>query len=346
MEIQKKRIAHLDKVYAVAAVQIDGKDYCMAASENRGGTCLLIDIETGKCFTVWDGPGGVMSLEQVKGEQAVLSIEAFYPVFDSKESVICRTELAFEDGKLKAEKKKLCNLPYVHRIGLVYEGGKPFLVASTLCAYKAYTEDWSQPGSIFAGEYKKDRPLELTCLYEGLTKNHGMYIDETKSSPEIYAGAAEGILHIRKEGDWKVQLWDAGETSDICLADVDRDGTDEIAVIQGFHGEHIRLLKRQDGNFCCIGELPVRFGHVLWAGEIFGSLYLIGGSRGGDKELSLYRVERGEKPGFELVYHDVGTGAAQIAVLRGKVKVKILAASHGEDAVDMYTLTIGRRQER
>lgn len=346
MEIQKKRIAHLDKVYAVAAVQIGGRDYCMAASENRDGTCLLIDIETEQCVTVWDGPGGVMSLVPVRGEQAVLSIEGFYPVFDSKESVICRTELAFEDGKLKAEKKKLCNLPYVHRIGLVYEGGKPFLVASTLCAYKAYTEDWSQPGSIFAGEYKKDRPLELTCLYEGLTKNHGMYIDETKSSPEIYAGAAEGILHIRKEGGWNVQLWDAGETSDICLADVDRDGTEEIAVIQGFHGRHIRLLKQQADGFCCIGELPLRFGHVLWAGEIFGSLYLIGGSRGGDKALSVYRVERGEKPKLHLVYRDVGTGAAQIAVLRRKDKVRILAASHGEDAVDMYTLTIGRRQER
>ncbi len=346
MEIQKKRIAHLDKVYAVAAVQIDGRDYCMAASENRDGTCLLIDIETEQCVTVWDGPGGVMSLVPVRGEQAVLSIEAFYPVFDSKESVICRTELTLDDGKLKAVKKKLCNLPYVHRIGVVYEGSRTFLVASTLCADKAYTEDWSQPGSFFAGEYKKGCPITLASLYEGLTKNHGMYIDETKGSPEIYAGATEGILHIRKEGDWKVQLWNVGETSDICLADVDGDGTEEIAVIQGFHGGHIRLLKQQAGGFCCIGELPLQFGHVLWAGEIFGSLYLIGGSRGGDKELSLYRVERGEKPGFELVYRDVGTGAAQIAVLRGKDKVRILAASHGEDAVDMYTLTIGRRQER
>ncbi|EEG75069.1 hypothetical protein [[Clostridium] hylemonae] len=339
MEIRKKRIAHLEKVYAVTAVRVDGREFCMAASENRGGTCLLIDPESEECFTVWNGPGGVMSLVPLKEEQAVLSIEGFYPVYDSKEAAVCKTVLAFRDGKLTTDKTELCRLPYVHRIGIVNGDGKTFLIASTLCNDKAYVEDWNHPGAVYVGEYVKGCPVSLTCLYEGLTKNHGMYIKEDNSCAHIFVGAAEGILHLCKAGAWSARLWKAGETSDVWLEDVDGDGNDEIAAIQGFHGDRIRFLRRQGERYCCIGELPVQFGHVLWAGELFGELYIIGGSRAGDKALSFYRVERKKKPVFVPVYCDFGTGAAQIAVVRGKRSARIFAASHGEDAVDMYTLS-------
>ena len=80
-------------LYAAAQVMVDGRRYYVVSSENPGGKALLIDAETEECFLLPDGPGGVMTFIQAPGESAMLSIEEFYPVFNSASAKIIKTEL-------------------------------------------------------------------------------------------------------------------------------------------------------------------------------------------------------------------------------------------------------------
>ena len=84
MQVKKRFLARLPWVYAITTLELEGRTWCLAASEleGEGGDCLLIDPDTGAVHTVWTGPGGVMSLVPIPGEAgAFLSIDEFYPVF-------------------------------------------------------------------------------------------------------------------------------------------------------------------------------------------------------------------------------------------------------------------------
>ena len=78
-------------LYAAAQVMVDGRRYYVVSSENPGGKALLIDAETEECLLLPDGPGGVMTFIQAPGESAMLSIEEFYPVFNSASAMIIKT---------------------------------------------------------------------------------------------------------------------------------------------------------------------------------------------------------------------------------------------------------------
>ena len=69
MQVKKRFLARLPWVYAITTLELEGRTWCLAASEleGGGGDCLLIDPDTGAVHTVWTGPGGVMSLVPIPG---------------------------------------------------------------------------------------------------------------------------------------------------------------------------------------------------------------------------------------------------------------------------------------
>lgn len=340
MRVEKKHLADLEMVYAVAAFHMNGKEYCLAASEKKGGSCLLLDPQTGERWELWDRPGGVMTLLQVPGRNAFLSIEEFYPVFLSEKAGVYETTLSFENGNLKTEKIKLCDLPFVHRVGLMEEEDGLYLMGASLCSGKDYVEDWSRPGGIYIGKYEYGCPVTLTEVYHGLTKNHGMYIEKEGQGSTAYIGAQEGVAKCwrnRQYGQWECRLLDLGETSDIWLSDVDGDGEKEMAVIQGFHGGSIRIFKSYEKNPRKFSEIPICFGHVLWAGEILGNRCIIGGSRDGDKELAVYELTQDGGTCRKTIL-DQEMAPTQIAVGGRSGSSCIYTANHGAGSVDMYTL--------
>ena len=63
MKVNKKVLGTLNKCYALAQVEFDGKNYLACAAEKED-PCYLYDYEGNFIEKLWDGPGGVMSLEQ------------------------------------------------------------------------------------------------------------------------------------------------------------------------------------------------------------------------------------------------------------------------------------------
>lgn len=342
MHFEKTFLADLPLVYAVSAIEISGKPYFLAASEleGQGSLCLLLDPVSGRKDVIWDAPGGVMSLIPIPGEDgAFLSIEEFYPVFKSEKASIHKTVVKVLENGLEISKQLICRLPFTHRITLLQEPDGIYLAAANLCNSKKFVEDWSDPGGVHIGPYTLEPKLET--VLGGLSKNHGMYTQPTARGDVLWIGAHEGVTRYwREDGCWKHEFVIRDETSDMWIADIDGDGQDEMAVIQGFHGNQAKVLKCVDGLWQSIAELPIDFGHVVWAGDVLGKRCLITGSRGGDMALKLHQVVSSDGGlGFETHILEEGVGSTQIAVVNNGQSVWICSANHETGTVDLYTVT-------
>lgn len=322
---------------------VEGRTCFLAASEQEGdgSLCLLLDPETGRKDVLWESPGGVMSLIPVPDQEGVfLSIEEFYPVFRSENASIWRNRLTMQEDHVTVSRELLCRLPFVHRITLLQEPDGLYLAAANLCSSKKFVEDWSDPGSVYIGRYGESVKLEK--IAGGLTKNHGMFTQKTADGDVLWIGTQEGVSRYwQKNGCWKYETVVRDETSDMWISDIDADGIEEMAVIQGFHGNNARLLKQTAGAWNLKTELPIDFGHVVWTGQILGSSCLITGSRGGDMALKLHHIlPEADGYRFETQILEAGVGSTQIAVAECGNGVWICSANHGSGTVDLYTLTV------
>ena len=68
MHFTKRILEEQDHCYAVEVMQVQGEPYVFYAAENRGG-CFAWDCETlSKRLSVWEQPGGTMSIVEIPGK--------------------------------------------------------------------------------------------------------------------------------------------------------------------------------------------------------------------------------------------------------------------------------------
>lgn len=330
-------------LYAVGMAQIDGRPCYIASSESRGGQALAVDCGTGEVLPLPDGPGGVMTFVQAAGESAVLSIEAFFPVFDSAGAKIVKTVLHRAGGRVAAERRVLAEAPYVHRIAQLREEDGVYLAAGILCRQKAFSDDWSSPGRLQIAPYRPDmRHLALETVYDGIWKHHAMQVRRNQAGyDELYFGGAEGCFRtVRRQGAWVTERILDVPTSDIVLCDLDGDGREELAVIEGFHGDNVAVFREAEGGYRRVLDLPAAFGHVLWGGTLLGAPALVVGSRAREKELALYRLQAGPAGTLEVAERtEIDRGGAPAQILVREEDGVILATNHDTGELVRYSLS-------
>lgn len=336
MNIEKVKIVDLPMVYVTAELTLGGKRYLAAVSEAPGEHAYIIDPETCDYAELWQGDTGVMNVIQIPGTDKLLTITRFYPIFQSKEAAICLLEPTQKGYMSPWRIREVLRLPFCHRIGIVRNPNGLFVLGCALCEDKAYQEDWNQPGAIYMAPIPQntDGEWKLTKVFGGLTKNHGLHIEDGN---QVYICAENGVLHFDmadyRAGEERMPtLISATPTSDISIAHVD--GARMAGVIEPFHGDTLALYALDKNRYALQGRWDISFGHVVWLGEVLGQPAIIAGSRGGDRQLELIFIRTGER--IEL---DRNVGPTQISVYRDGGRVKILAANHGAGEVSLYTLT-------
>lgn len=349
MKISSRTLARLERGYSISllparAGQVAG---LLAGSEGEDDL-LLLEAPDFARKVIARAPGGYIStcpLEHA-GRRYALATTLFKPGFNGAEASIRLYPL---DESECPRSTLVADLPYTHRITVRAQGGRVFLLASTLCAGKADKDDWTQPGGIHLAEMPADPqlPWRLRQIVPGLNKNHGMDYAELGRvrRPGYLLSAMEGLFFMPlpkdPDGGWPVeQIW-AEEHSDACAFDWDGDGVPEVFSISPFHGHVLSVFReRPEGGWeRRVIHDDLSFGHVVWAGSLLGGPALLAGSRRGRRELRLYRPTRdgGIDPDYQII--DEGIGPAQLSVLSVDAHRAILHVSaHGVDEVRRYEL--------
>lgn len=293
--MKKIILAELEKCYSIAPLKYQGRQHILVAAEKQD-RCILFDDRGKEEATVWEGPGGVMTMVQVPGTDGqFLATHKFYSPNDSREAKII---IATPDGSGKWEIRTLADLPFVHRFGILSSGGENYLIACTLKSGHEYKDDWSSPGKVYAAKLPLDlsgfddgHQLELEVLKEGMLKNHGYYqvVEDGKMSALVCS--ENGVFRFWPpaapgEGWQEEQLLDV-PASDAAMADLDGDGEMELVVISPFHGDEASVYKKTAGGYEKVYQYPEKAGflHAIWSGELGGKPVVVLGHRKGARRL-------------------------------------------------------------
>ncbi len=352
MKFEKRFLAELPRCYATASFAIHGKETVLLATEGEGA-CLAWtgqDFEEGR--TVWDGPGGTMSMVPIPGRDGeFLAIQKFFKLYQWDEAVLVWVKPRADGG---FEAREILHLPYIHRFDLFQVGSHIHFLGSTLAESKESRDDWSKAGKIYVGTLGEDwdRPLEIRVLKEGLFRNHGYARSVWKGREAGLVTSDEGAFAVTAPAappaalgapaapgeDWQVEGFMDWPISDIAAIDIDGDGELEYATIEPWHGEYFRVYKRQGGKFVKIYEHPEvsEFYHVVVGTELRGRPVFIGGCRRGSQHLFYVQAVSKSPLSLEAVLIEGGLGPSNVAVLHQEDRDVIVSANREKGEAALY----------
>ena len=329
----------LDACYAVARLQHENDDYLLVASE-VDGACFAYDLNNHlQKEVVWQSTGGTMSIVQIPGTMDFLATQRFYPGFKAQD---CQLVYAcFQQGKWQLT--TIADFPYLHRFDLIQDkGGQMLFVGCTIANSKSFTEDWSDKGRVFVANYDRESHAlnELRQLPFQLTKNHGYYAVKDKGYSLITG--VEGVVKLTypdysESGDWDYELIFEEETSDIVQIDINQDGFVENAIIQGFHGNHFRLLTQDFSKEIYHHPNLTPFGHSLWSGKLLGKNFMVFGWRAGQADLIVLTWKNDQLVSTAV---DERGGSSNVLAFEKNNKAYLFSANNGRGEVALYELTI------
>ncbi len=345
VEIEKKVLAQLQDAYATGLINVGGQESLVVGPETKGRPLMFTSPDWTRERTFPKDLGGCMNVIPFsKDEESFLAIEGFYPVFQSEGAGVVYVN---KDSDGNWQKRRILDLPFVHRIEEVTTGGDSYLVASTLAESKDSPEDWSQSGATYAGIIPDDpgRGLEMNKVLSGIHKNHGLNVTKLEGEKVVLITGQEGVFSLMVPDNysrgWESRELIGREVSDISVQDVDSDGEPELVTIEPFHGDTLGLYNNSGGNWEQKTSYPLDFGHVVWSGEINGQPRIIAGSRGGKEDLVCLKWDGSSeciKKDFTI---DQGVGPAQITVLQRPDLDIVFSANNGADEVAMYKIKSG-----
>lgn len=285
LDVKKKVVGQLNKCYSLAMLHYQGKDHFLCAAE-KSDPCYLISLSGEIEEKIWDGPGGVMTMVQVPGSDGqFLATRKFYSPDDSKEASIV---IVTPRGKDDWEVRTLCDLPFVHRFDILQSDGKYYLLACALKSDHEYTGDWRFPGKLFVAElpsdlsgYDAEHQLELTPIKDGLLKNHGYYrYTAEDGNMNSIVSTDNGVFHVfpptSADDSWRCEQLTEDAASDGLLLDLDGDGIEELCTFTPFHGNEVRIYRKEDGQYRLVYTYPEKmpFLHAIWGGQALRQEYL------------------------------------------------------------------------
>lgn len=347
LKVKKESIGKLEKCYALTTLQYQGKEHFLVAAE-KVNPCYLYDLAGKREETVWEEPGGVMTMQQVPGSDGqFLATRKFYSPNDSKEASIV---VVTPKGENDWEMRTLVDLPFVHRFDILQAGGKNYLIACALKSDHEYKEDWRFPGKVFAAElpddlsgFNDENQLVLTVIKEDMLKNHGYYRhNESDGSTSSIVSCENGVFQFfpPKEagGQWEIQQLIDAPASDGLLLDIDGDGVEELCTIAPFHGDTINIYHQQEGKFVLAYTHPekMEFLHAIFGGVIAGQATWILGHRKGERYLVAFTYEDGK---YQAQVLDKGCGAANVLHYVYEGTDVLIAANREVDEIARYELT-------
>ena len=332
LKIKVKETLDIPYVYAANYLTVGGRQLGILASEGREGKCVLLD--GARRETVWDGPGGTMTICQNAPSGSFYAVQQFFPVFDSKEACIVSAKKEADGWNVR----KVLDAPYVHRFDYVDTADGRYLLIGQLTRGKKERTDWSQPGSLYAVRLDdEDRPQgEPIVMIDTLFKNHGYFRGTLNGQEVCLVTGVEGMYKVCIDlscspDRWAIECLVDREISDSYVYDFDGDGVDEIVTIEGFHGDNLNIYKQNaDGKWEQVWNYGIHFGHALWAGDIFGDAAIIIGYRREDCALKLLRKKAGVWA-FEETVMCTEYGPTNIAVRKLPDGYEVLCAGRTLD---------------
>lgn len=344
----KKVMAELDRCYSIAPLKYQGKDHLLVAAEKQD-RCILFDIDGNEEATIWEGPGGVMTMVQVpETDGQFLATHQFYSMNDSKDAKII---VATPCGDKKWDIQTLVELPFVHRFDILRVNNVNYLIACTLKSGHEYKDDWRLPGKVYVAKlpedltaYNVNNQLKLEVLKEGLFKNHGYYrlVENGKASSIVCSES--GIFRFyppeTEGGEWREEKLLDVPASDATLIDLDNDGELEIVTISPFHGDDVAIYKKIDGNYKKVYDYPEKaeFAHAIWSGKLGGKPVAVLGHRKGARRLFAL-LWTGDKFDFKTIDKDCGSANAY-GFSRDNEDI-LIATNREINEIAMYTFKEG-----
>lgn len=344
--MEKKVMARLEKCYSIAPLEYQGKRHILVAAE-KTDRCILFDEKGNEETTVWEGPGGVMTMVQVPGTDGqFLATHKFYSPNDSKEAKII---IATPDGKGKWDIRTLVELPFVHRFDILRSGETYYLIACTLKSGHEFKDDWSNPGKIYVAElpedlsgFDEDHQLKLDVLKDGMLKNHGYCKIHADGAEASLVCSADGVFRCcppkERGGEWTVEQLLDTPASDATMIDLDGDGKDEMTVISPFHGDDITIYRLGENGYEPAYHYPEKaeFLHAIWSCTINGKPTTILGHRKGARRLMAFTWDE-EKGDFAFHTLDDDCGPANVFGYHTDGKDILIATNREINEIAMYT---------
>ena len=321
MEYQRTHLCRQPCCYAVSPLHQDGRLKYLLATDDIG-PCYCIDAQDHTCETVWEAPGGTMSIIPLPGTNGeFLASQYFLPNFSALHARIVR--MSRIDGRWNQQ--VWMELPYVHRFDLLHRGGQYYFLGCILSTTQEEQADWSKPGTLVAAPIGADYvpPAPLETSFTGMSRNHGYCRVDRDGYAQAYTACDQGVFRVTPPPapgqGWIVEQLLDRPASDVAVCDLDGDGQEELATIEPFHGNQFVIYKQDGAGYREIYRYPtpVDFLHAIWGGKLCGEPVFLAGCRALDKELFVIRwtpegpretiIERGHGPSNVAVFGDGDT---------------------------------------